>query len=359
VAALRAEGLTVRVITGYTTRGNGHDLIPGGILLHHTASSIRSGDAGALGICVHGRSDLSGPLCNIHVSRSGVVTVIALRAANHAGKGASKVLAEVKAGTAAGPDARARGLRDEVGGNTPLIGIEIENDGVGEPWSPALVDAVIRLCAALCKMYGWTSGHVTLHREWTARKSDPSLHTDWRGMIAARIGGKPVLPVTVAPYHPEAAYLRLGAKGSTVRNLQVKIGVKPADGDWGPATQKAVLAWQKRNGLVADGVIGPASLAVLAKTPVPKTPVPAVVKTIAKVAPAAPKPPTWWKRTLRQGSTGADVKALQRFLKIGVAGQDGVFGPTTQTKVKAWQKAHGLVADGIVGPATARKMNGK
>lgn len=52
---------------------------------------------------------------------------------------------------------------------------------------------------------------------------------------------------------------------------------------------------------------------------------------------------------LRQGSRGADVKALQQ--KLGVSA-DGIFGPQTEKAVKAYQKAHGLAVDGIAGPAT-------
>jgi len=51
--------------------------------------------------------------------------------------------------------------------------------------------------------------------------------------------------------------------------------------------------------------------------------------------------------TIKIGSRGEDVKKLQQILGINV---DGIFGPATEVKVKAWQKSKGLVADGIVGP---------
>ena len=57
--------------------------------------------------------------------------------------------------------------------------------------------------------------------------------------------------------------------------------------------------------------------------------------------------------TLRLGSKGESVKTLQQFLKVGV---DGTFGPQTETAVKAWQKANGLISDGIVGKNTWAAM---
>lgn len=52
--------------------------------------------------------------------------------------------------------------------------------------------------------------------------------------------------------------------------------------------------------------------------------------------------------------TGNDVKALQKALAAeGYAlNVDGVFGPGLDGVLKAWQAENGLVADGIVGPAT-------
>jgi putative chitinase len=56
---------------------------------------------------------------------------------------------------------------------------------------------------------------------------------------------------------------------------------------------------------------------------------------------------------LKIGSKGEDVKKLQT--KLGLS-PDGTFGPNTETKVKEWQAANGLTADGIVGSATWEKM---
>ena len=60
-------------------------------------------------------------------------------------------------------------------------------------------------------------------------------------------------------------------------------------------------------------------------------------------------------RTLRKGMKGEDVAKMQEVLGIGA---DGDFGFGTLTAVKKWQKLNGLVADGIVGPASQAKMFG-
>jgi hypothetical protein len=64
--------------------------------------------------------------------------------------------------------------------------------------------------------------------------------------------------------------------------------------------------------------------------------------------------------TLRNGSRGEAVKELQRFLNnklnLGLI-IDGELGPKTIAVIKKWQKANGLIADGLVGKLTKAKMN--
>jgi peptidoglycan hydrolase-like protein with peptidoglycan-binding domain len=59
---------------------------------------------------------------------------------------------------------------------------------------------------------------------------------------------------------------------------------------------------------------------------------------------------------LSQGSTGADVRRVQRILVMvklmDYTGIDGIFGPKTKQSVKSFQEGEGLAVDGIVGPAT-------
>jgi peptidoglycan hydrolase-like protein with peptidoglycan-binding domain len=58
---------------------------------------------------------------------------------------------------------------------------------------------------------------------------------------------------------------------------------------------------------------------------------------------------------LRQGSRGTQVRDLQEALRAAgfdPGPVDGVFGPRTRAAVLAFQRAHGLAADGIAGPVT-------
>jgi GH24 family phage-related lysozyme (muramidase) len=67
--------------------------------------------------------------------------------------------------------------------------------------------------------------------------------------------------------------IKLGSKGEDVKVLQKFLGLNP-DGDFGPNTDRKVKEWQKSKGLVADGVIGPKSWAIILQ-PQTTAPVPA------------------------------------------------------------------------------------
>lgn len=74
-------------------------------------------------------------------------------------------------------------------------------------------------------------------------------------------------------------------------------------------------------------------------------------------APAGPTSPTSERNLVnisaeqvQAGSTGAAVEAVQKL--VGNLNVDGIFGPDTEAAVKAFQAAHDLTEDGIVGPHT-------
>ncbi|EWH00539.1 N-acetylmuramidase domain-containing protein [Halomonas sp. BC04] len=61
---------------------------------------------------------------------------------------------------------------------------------------------------------------------------------------------------------------------------------------------------------------------------------------------------------LRHGHTGYAVEAVQRDLNRHGASlePDGIFGPATEWAVRKFQRAHGLVVDGVVGRKTRRAL---
>ena len=68
-------------------------------------------------------------------------------------------------------------------------------------------------------------------------------------------------PITEGSLNMSEPLLRLGATGDAVKLLQTKLNAHGAklvvDGDFGPRTNAAVLAFQKTHGLTQDGIVGP------------------------------------------------------------------------------------------------------
>lgn len=155
---LRKWGLKVQEKEGWRHRGRPYNFYPKAIMVHHTASGSQSGNFASEGIVTSGRSDLPGPLCQVLLGRDGTVKLIADGYANHAGYGGPKM------GIPANQ------------GNTYAIGIEAENNGVGEPWSKEQLNAYYRLCAALLVWIGRKDvNRVFGHKEWApGRKIDPN-----------------------------------------------------------------------------------------------------------------------------------------------------------------------------------------
>jgi hypothetical protein len=179
----RSAGLTVVEIPGWKTRGRPArtgNFDPNGVLCHHTGGRSDS-RAYAEWMALEGRPDLPAPLAHFGLSRTGIVYVLAAGRANHAGK-TRAIGSWLKAGD----------------GNAQLIGIEAMNTG-SEGWSGAQHDAYVRLCAALCKSFGWPASHVVAHRETSLTgKPDPGGIDmgEFRGAVAVALKAdqKPDVP---------------------------------------------------------------------------------------------------------------------------------------------------------------------
>lgn len=106
-------------------------------------------------------------------------------------------------------------------------------------------------------------------------------------------------------------------------------------------------------GLAGAGVFSSGSGHPAATTTTTSTSTPHVTTTAPTTQPAAIAiAPTV---NLKPGDNGAQVKLLQSALaQLGYSPGtvDGVYGTSTTTAVTAFQRAHKLTADGILGPAT-------
>ena len=75
--------------------------------------------------------------------------------------------------------------------------------------------------------------------------------------------------------------LKKGDNNEIVKKIQVVLGVDPV-GNFGPKTEEAVKAWQTKNGLTPDGIVGPASLAKMGIVVEGKAAAPAAVSGATK-----------------------------------------------------------------------------
>lgn len=154
---LRDRGLQVKGVKGWKARGRPYTFEPRGVMFHHTASARTGGACPALRICTEGRADIPGPLCNILVGRDAVAYLVAAGYANHGGLGGPYLSVPVNSA------------------NRYFVGVEVENDGVSEPWNPRQLQALDVLFATLLSHLGTRPRWLIGHKEWApGRKIDPS-----------------------------------------------------------------------------------------------------------------------------------------------------------------------------------------
>ncbi|HJQ23191.1 MAG TPA: N-acetylmuramoyl-L-alanine amidase [Blastocatellia bacterium] len=252
---LKNAGLRVAVVDNqWQTRGRGDMGNVVGVICHHTAGP-KTGNMPSLKTIVNGRPDLPGPLAQLGLGRDGTYYVIAAGRAFHAGPG------------------QWQGVTN---GNSSFIGIEAENTGLpNDPWPAVQVDAYQRGVAAILQHLGKGPEFCAGHKEYAlpkGRKTDPSFDmVPFRAAVAAIMNGSapPLVPIpAVEPTAPPGAKaprptLRRGATGDLVKQIQTKLNVSPTNGNFGPKTEAAVRAFQRAHNMNPDGIVGPATWAVL------------------------------------------------------------------------------------------------
>lgn len=164
------------------------------------------------------------------------------------------------------------------------------------------------------------------------------------GLVADGIVG----PSTFDALYGSHRTLKMGSTGSAVTQLQDRLNelgyvMGTADGEFGTNTYNAVKDFQRNNGLIADGIVGPKTWAELFST---NANGPSTISTVI----------------LQIGSRGAYVVWLQNRLLaldyyLGHAGADGVFGDATKNAVMEFQENNNLTADGIVGEMTWERLH--
>jgi peptidoglycan hydrolase-like protein with peptidoglycan-binding domain len=126
-----------------------------------------------------------------------------------------------------------------------------------------------------------------------------------------------------------------GPKVAAVQVALKRVGLYNAavDGVRGPLTKTAIVRFQRRRGLAVDGVVGPQTRRAFGKR----------------------GRPAFGSRTMKKGDRGWDIAAMQYILArrgYPPGAIDAVFGPMTDTALRNFQRAYGLSADGLAGPAT-------
>lgn len=163
------------------------------------------------------------------------------------------------------------------------------------------------------------------------------------------------------------AVLKVGSTGDLVKQLQAKLGVGN-DGTFGPGTEKVLKAWQQANGLTADGIAGPATLAKLGvvETAAPAAAVPAssfklaALKghvpdaVIAQIPETAAKfgitTPLRLAHFLAQcGHESGGFKAVSENLNYGASGLKGIFKKyfPTDALAKAYERKPEKIANKV------------
>lgn len=161
--------------------------------------------------------------------------------------------------------------------------------------------------------------------------------------------------------------LEQGTTGEDVRRMQEALKslgyTVTIDGNFGRGTLKAILQFQKKQGLTADGKAGNSTLqklyALAGKTASSQS---AGNSQDTGTLQGALRSVVLPLASLRLGDVGQSVQEMQTALKqLGYmrGTPDGKFGQATEKALKAFQKKYKLTQDGVAGDSTLRLLYAK
>lgn len=282
----KKTGFPVEEVPGWKNTGHGGMDSCSTIVIHHTAGANNGTDYNSFSTVKNGRPGLPGPLAQLGIGRvTGKQIIFAAGRAWHAGK-----------------------VGKTAHDNSNAIGIEIENNGVGEKYSDNTYSSAVALVGELVKEFKLDVDKDVLgHKEIAVpkgRKIDPSFSMGkFRADVKSYINGT-IKPVASKPSKPKPkpapAKDKSGAwpekplkvtSAHTVesdaawRELMTAIGKRDSsltkniqswlkdqgkynglvDGHFGPLTVKALQSFLKDKGLypksyLIDGKRGPATI---------------------------------------------------------------------------------------------------
>lgn len=177
----------------------------------------------------------------------------------------------------------------------------------------------------------------------------------------------PVPTVSASPTATASSSIRKGDSGDAVKTIQQrlkKLGyyTGSVDGDFGAGTENAVKAFQKTNGLTADGVVGAKTMETLQSsnaksgtTPTSKPKDTSKATSVPAIREYTPSEPSTYGY-LQLGSSGSAVRKLQnRLVELGYLSSgsvNGSYDETTENAVIAFQNRNGQWPDGVAGQDT-------
>lgn len=250
---------------GWANRTNSSEIkLPTGVTVHHTG-----GKATATSYLINpvDRPQLK-VLANVHIDvLERRIRFICAGGASHGGYTFEPCFDRVVAGTAPldrdlepGPDSETFSI------NKRTVGVEVDGVGGAGEWDAWTYRAAVALSAACQQVAGWPLGdapRVGAHKEHTRRKpGDPfvnmgTFRTDVKACLADPWGPNTGRPEFVLGDRELAKDgIDSGPDVSALIDLLVELGYELLDdGLFGPAVERAVIDFQLKHELVADGIV--------------------------------------------------------------------------------------------------------